>query len=71
MLSLVWAFALAAAGTRAAELTFDLRIARGSVPADMRLVRVTQGDAVTLRWTADRATVLHLHGYDIEPKWSR
>jgi hypothetical protein len=51
---------------RAAELTFDLRIERGSVPANMRLVRVTQGDVVKLRWTADRATILHLHGYDIE-----
>jgi hypothetical protein len=50
----------------AADLTFDLRIAGGSVPADMRLVRVTQGDSVKLRWTADRATILHLHGYDIE-----
>jgi hypothetical protein len=50
----------------AAELTFDLRIERGSVPANMRLVRVTQGDVVKLRWTADRATALHLHGYDIE-----
>ena len=60
--------ALGAAATRAAELTFDLRIERGSVPANMRLVRVTQGDAVKLRWTADRVTALHLHGYDIELK---
>jgi hypothetical protein len=51
---------------RAADRTFDLRIERGSVPANMRLVRVTQGDVVRLRWTADRATILHLHGYDIE-----
>jgi hypothetical protein len=50
----------------AAELTFDLHIERGSVPANMRLVRVAQGDMVKLRWTADRATMLHLHGYDIE-----
>jgi hypothetical protein len=50
----------------AAELTFDLRIARGSVPANMRLIRVMQGDLVKLRWSADRATILHLHGYDIE-----
>jgi FtsP/CotA-like multicopper oxidase with cupredoxin domain len=32
----------------------------------MRRIRVKQGDVVTLRWTADRPTVLHLHGYDIE-----
>jgi hypothetical protein len=57
---------LAPTAGRAAELTFDLRIERGSVPANMRLVRVTQGDIVKLRWTADRTTMLHLHGYDIE-----
>jgi hypothetical protein len=67
-LSLVWALALGSVGTRAAELTFDLRLARGNVPANMRLVRVMQGDMVKLRWSADRATILHLHGYDIELK---
>jgi hypothetical protein len=30
--------------------------------------RGKQGDAVKLRWTADRPMVLHLHGYDIETK---
>jgi hypothetical protein len=50
----------------AAELTFDLKIQGGRVPQTMRLVRVTQGDAVKLRWTSDRPIVLHLHGYDIE-----
>jgi hypothetical protein len=34
----------------------------------MRLIRVKQGDTVKLRWRADRATILHLHGYDIEAK---
>jgi hypothetical protein len=53
------------AGAQAAELTFDLRIANGRVPADMRLIRVKQGDVVKLRWTADRRTEIHLHGYDV------
>jgi hypothetical protein len=53
---------------RAAELTFDLKIQGGRVPQNMRLVRVQQGDAVTLRWTSDRPIVLHLHGYDIEKR---
>jgi hypothetical protein len=64
-----WAFgcALAApAAAHAAEVTFDLRIERGQVPQNMRRIRVTQGDAVRLRWRADRATIVHLHGYDIE-----
>jgi hypothetical protein len=52
--------------SHAAELTFDLKIQGGRVPQNMRLVRVKQGDAVKLRWTSDRAIVLHLHGYDIE-----
>jgi len=50
----------------AAELTFDIRIEHGSVADTMRLMRVQQGDGVMLRWTSDRALVVHLHGYDIE-----
>jgi hypothetical protein len=57
-----------AASARAAELTFDLRIEKGRVAQNMRSIRVKQGDAVRLRWTTDRAIVLHLHGYDIEKK---
>jgi hypothetical protein len=68
MVCSAWAFIVCAAGARAADLTFDLRIERGQVPANMRLIRVKQGDSVTLRWTADRTTILHLHGYDIELK---
>jgi hypothetical protein len=53
-------------GARAAELTFDLRLEGGRVPESMRLIRVKQGDVVTLQWTVDRPLLLHLHGYDIE-----
>jgi hypothetical protein len=51
-----------------AEVAFDLSIEKGRVPANMRLIRVRQGDAVKLRWTTDRPILLHLHGYDIEAK---
>jgi hypothetical protein len=51
-----------------AQIAFDLSIERGRVAANMRLIRVRQGDAVKLRWTTDRAIILHLHGYDIEAK---
>jgi len=51
---------------RADVLTFDLRIERGRVPANVRLVRIKQGDVVKLRWSSDRPITLHLHGYDIE-----
>ena len=58
--------AIASTGAPAAELTFDLRVERGSVPANMRLIRVKQSDVVKLQWSADRRTAIHLHGYDIE-----
>ena len=53
-------------GAPAAELTFALRIENGRVPANMRLIRVKQGDVVKLEWSADRREIVHLHGYDLE-----
>ena len=55
-------------GAKAADVTFDLRIEKGRVAEKMRLIRVTQGDNVRLRWTSDRPIILHLHGYDIETR---
>lgn len=49
-----------------AEKIFELRIENGKVAKDETRVRVTQGDTVRLRWTSDKALVLHLHGYDIQ-----
>jgi hypothetical protein len=60
--------AMLPAALQGAELTFDLKIEKGKVAQNMRLIRVKQGDAVRLRWTTDRPIVLHLHGYDIEKK---
>ena len=59
---------LAGTGAKADEVTFELRIENGRVPANMRLIRVKQGDVVKLQWNSDRSMVLHLHGYDIEQK---
>jgi hypothetical protein len=53
---------------QAPEVVFDLKIEKGRVAQNMRLIRVKQGDAVKLRWTSDRPIALHLHGYDIEKK---
>src|SRR5712692_1046003 len=64
--SLALALALLASAAVAAELTFDLKIEQGRLPEAMRLMRVHEGDRVTLRWTSDRPLVLPLHGYDIE-----
>jgi hypothetical protein len=68
-----WAMMLAliaagSAGAPAAELTFDIKIERGRVPDTMRLIRISEGDVVTLRWTSDQPLVLHLHGYDVEKR---
>jgi hypothetical protein len=67
-LSLILAPGLSVTGAQADELTFELRIVRGQLPANMRLIRVKQGDVVKLRWSSDRSIALHLHGYDIERK---
>jgi hypothetical protein len=61
-------FAPATAMAQTQEVTFDLKIEKGRVAQNMRLIRVEQGAVVKLRWTSDRSTVLHLHGYDIEKK---
>src|SRR5215471_4028753 len=52
----------------AAELSFDIRVDKGRVPENMRLIRAKQGDVVKLRWHVDSPMVLHLHGYDIEKR---
>jgi FtsP/CotA-like multicopper oxidase with cupredoxin domain len=44
----------------------DLAIRNGAVPADQRLIKVNQGDDITIRWTSDKPATVHLHGYDIE-----
>lgn len=68
LLATLWCVSAEGVEAQAAELTFNLRIEGGHVPASMRLVRVTEGDVVRLRWSVDRPVVLHLHGYDIEKR---
>ncbi|HLF22783.1 MAG TPA: hypothetical protein VI565_02600 [Burkholderiales bacterium] len=65
-LFILLACAASAGDARAAEPVFVLTIANGRVPANMRRIRVKQGDVVKLQWSTDRATTVHLHGYDIE-----
>lgn len=55
-------------GARAEARVIELRVRGGTLPEDRRVVRVRQGDEVTLRWTADVPMTVHLHGYDIERK---
>lgn len=63
----VWAsatLALPLAEAAAAGRLTDVRIEQRTAAPD--LVRVYQGDIVTLRWITDEPVTLHLHGYDIE-----
>jgi hypothetical protein len=57
-----------AAPAGAQPRSIDLVISNGALPADHRLVAVTQGDKLTLRLTSDKPVEFHLHGYDIEEK---
>ena len=59
---------MAMLGAAADPRVFELAIKGGRLPENQRLLRIGQGDEVTLRWTTDRALALHLHGYDIETK---
>ena len=45
---------------------FDLRVENGRLAGNLKTIRVQRNDAVEINWSADRRTVLHLHGYDIE-----
>ena len=50
------------------EHILDLAIVNGKVAEEMRVIRVSKGDLVRLRWTVDEPMDIHLHGYDIEQK---
>lgn len=65
---LVLAVALAPVGGRTAAepRVIDLAVHSGALPEAQRVIRVRQGDEVTLRWTTDQVLTIHLHGYDIE-----
>ena len=77
---LVVLFACGVAGAATAQDTskriVDLRIEGGAVSGDIEaagglgVVRVTQGDAVELRWTTDETTEVHLQGYNVEAELS-
>ena len=55
-------------GASAEPRLFDLALKDGRLPESQRLVKVVQGDEVTLKWTTDRPFTLHLHGYDLEAR---
>jgi len=62
----VFCLAVSIAIALGAEVSYALHIENGHVPENMRLIRVKQNDIVHLQWTADKPSIVHLHGYDIE-----
>ncbi len=65
----VTAYVLAAATGFAgdpAEKVFELNIVADAIPGATTPLRVDESDHITLIWTADRPTDVHLHGYDIK-----
>jgi len=57
---------IAMGGALAEPRLFELTLRNGQLPESQRLLRVRQGDEVTLKWTTDRPFAVHLHGYDLE-----
>lgn len=49
-----------------AEKTFELAIADRKLAGPQKVIRVKQGERITIRWTTDERATLHLHGYDLE-----
>jgi len=45
---------------------FDLRIENGRLADSRKTIQIRRGDTLEINWSADRPTVVHLHGYDIE-----
>jgi hypothetical protein len=66
VLALAWQRMAAAQAQGQSPQRFDLRIENGRLVGDLETIRVRRNDAVEISWSADRRTVLHLHGYDIE-----
>jgi hypothetical protein len=49
----------------AEEVRLRAEIRDGALVAETDTQRVREGQTVTITWTADRPTELHLHGYDL------
>jgi hypothetical protein len=60
LLFIALAGAVAAAGS---AKVFELTVGEDRLSST---IRVNRGELVELRWSSDRRTTLHLHGYDIE-----
>jgi hypothetical protein len=62
----VMAFSACGAESKPQDVGFDLEIKDHKLTLDPAVMRVNQGDAVTMRIGTDEHGTFHLHGYDIE-----
>jgi hypothetical protein len=71
VLALCFSTALLASGAPPAcgeARVVDLAIRSGQLTREAQVVRVPQGDDVTLLWTTDAPLTVHVHGYDLETR---
>ncbi len=62
---------LCGAGARAENpdrQVFDLHIENDRLAQAQKVIRVRKGDVVELRWTADKPTSIHVHGYNLRAR---
>lgn len=52
--------------TAADVKTIEIHISERQVTGENKVVRVSQGDELKLKWYTDESVTVHLHGYDIE-----
>ena len=62
----VLAFGACGGGAEPEARDFDLQIEDKKLNFDPSVIKVKQGDTVTLRIDADESGTFHLHGYDIQ-----
>ena len=62
---LLGSLAVDALGSSQTLREFDLGIVKRRVEGNVTTIRVDRGDRVVLRWRADEAVTIHLHGYDL------
>lgn len=70
--------ATAVAGERAVRQLIDITVRDGKIQSasaessgGIPVIRVRQGQPLVLRWRADAAMTIHLHGYEIETRVPR
>ena len=50
----------------AAKQSFEFRIDQRKLTGGNKTIRILKGDSVEMRWNADEAMTIHIHGYNAE-----